>query len=504
MTTGQRSATGLKTGGVASDKRGMGRIRRQVRGEAGMTLVELMVAALVLVVGVLGTLTLLDNANDATARTKAREAGTNLAREIVEATRSLPYPNLTPTSFATQLQSQPGLADANGSTGWNVRRRNLVYTVEASVCTVDDNTVAKDGLGTHTGETVYCDGQPTLAAGQPATDSNPDDYKRVVVLVKWLDGTQERVMRQEAVINNPGSAFAPAIKTLTHTPATAISTTTALAFSATTTSRPDKVLWSIDNIDQGQATGSQTTWGFSWNLATVEDGTYLVSAQAFDEFGESGASKTETILINRFAPKVPNPPAGGRNGSFGVELEWAPNTERDVVGYRVYRVAALAPSALDTKVCETSVEDPLPTSCRDTTALPLVTYHYYVRAMAPARIGAGIEESDRPTSVGAGKTLTVGSGNNAPTEPGDLAGVRDGEGVTLTWTAASDSDGSIRYYRIYRDGLAFGDRLDRTSSGTQLSFVDGDPGLSTHTYYVTAVDDKLAESAPAPTDGLVK
>jgi Tfp pilus assembly protein PilV len=471
-------------------------------GQAGMTLVELMVAAFVLVVGVLGTLTLLDNANQATARTKAREAATNLAREVVEASRSIPYPNLSPAVFADELRSQPGLADANAEAGWNVRRRNILYTVTADVCTVDDNTVAKDGLGLHTGETTtYCDGQPELAAGQPATDSNPDDYKRVKVTIAWTKSGQERRVVQEAVINNPGSAFAPAVKTLTHTPATATASTSNLAFTATTTSRPNKLLWSVDGIEQGQATGSQTTWTFSWTINGVEDGTYLVSAQAFDEFGESGASKTETILLNRFPPDPPAPPAGGYNGSFGVELEWAPNPERDIVGYRVYRVAALVPSALDVKVCETSVEDALPTSCRDTTAIPGATYHYYVVAVAPAHIGVGLEESARPTGVGDGKTLKVEPGNAAPSPPADLTAVRSEDGVTLTWTAGSDADG-VRYYRIYRDGKAFADRLDRTPSGGVLTFLDGDPGLTPRTYWVTAVDNKLAESTPAPADGV--
>lgn len=507
MTVGQRSASPLKHSTVPSDKKGMGRIRRQTSGQAGMTLVELMVAAFVLVVGVLGTLTLLDSANDATSRTKSREAATNLAREIVEASRSIPYPNLTPSVFADELRSQPGLADANSDAGWNIRRRNVVYTVMADVCTVDDNTVAKDGLGLHTGEsTIYCAGQPELAAGQPPTDSNPDDYKRVKITISWQSSGQQRTVLQEAVINNPGSAFAPAVRTLTHTPATATASTSALAFTATTTSRPDRVLWSVDGIEQGQATGTQTTWGFSWDLGSVEDGTYLVSAQAFDEFGESGASKTETILLNRFYPDTPKPPVGGRNGAFGVELEWEPNPERDVVGYRVYRTdVGSVPSPLDTRVCETSVEDPLPTSCRETPAppdSPLVTYHYYVVAVAPARIGTGLEESIRPTDLAPAQVLAVGDSNDAPTAPSAITAVRSDEGVTLTWTAASDPDGSIRYYRIYRDGVAYGDRLDRTPSGSVLTFVDGDPGLTSRTYWVTAVDDKLMESEPAPPSGV--
>jgi hypothetical protein len=71
--------------------------------------------------------------------------------------------------------------------------------------------------------------------------------------------------------------------------------------------------------------------------------------------------------------------------------------------------------------------------------------------------------------------------------------------VTLRWPAATDADG-IRYYRIYRDGLAYADRYDRTGSGAQLTYTDTGAGAGGHTYYVTAVDERLAESAP--TDGV--
>jgi hypothetical protein len=210
------------------------------------------------------------------------------------------------------------------------------------------------------------------------------------------------------------------------------------------------------------------------------------------------------LRLNRFYPETPDPPVGGHNGSFGVELEWSPNTERDVVGYRVYRVAGSVPSASDPMVCETSVESALPTSCRDTTAVAGTSYEYYVRAVAPAHIGVGLEQSELPTGVGSGKTLSVDGSNVAPSSPTGITALRDEEGVTLTWSAASDPDGSIRYYRIYRDGVAWEDRLDRTPSDEALTYVDGDPGETTHTYYVTAVDDKLAESAPAPDGGVVQ
>src|SRR3954449_6373623 len=98
---------------------------RRLRQESGFTLIEVTIAATLLVVGVLGVLSLVDGANKATARTKAREAGVNLAREAVEAVRAVPYPDLLPSQIDSELKAQPGLADSSPKSGWQVVRRNI-------------------------------------------------------------------------------------------------------------------------------------------------------------------------------------------------------------------------------------------------------------------------------------------------------------------------------------------------------------------------------------------
>ncbi len=45
-----------------------------------MTLIEVMVATMILLVGVLGTVTMIDGANATTSKTKAREGATHLGR----------------------------------------------------------------------------------------------------------------------------------------------------------------------------------------------------------------------------------------------------------------------------------------------------------------------------------------------------------------------------------------------------------------------------------------
>jgi Tfp pilus assembly protein PilV len=473
--------------------------RRRLASDNGFTLVELMVAAFVLMIGVLGVVTLFDHANRATSRTKHREAATSLARELIEASRAVPYPTLVPADFAGALRSQPGLSDLENGGTWTVQRRNTVYTIVATVCSVDDNTITSDGLGDHTGGN-YCPGQAEAAAAAQ-TDKNPDDYKRVAIDVTWQDGNATRTVRQEAVINNPGSAFAPAIKALTLTPASPITSagTTTLALSATTNIRATRVMWSIDNVDQAPATTTNNlNWAFSWSLGSyptagwTEDGTYLINTQAFDEAGETGAGRLLTVVLNRYQPRKPTGFHGGR-GTWGAEFEWAPNAERDILSYRVYRVidGATVPTASDTVICEKSVEDAAPTYCLDPAPSNQAKY-YYVLAVAPARVGTGTEESPRPTALA--QTLKVNPSSSPPGTPASLQAVSDTAGTKLTWTAPADTD--LHYYRIYRDGVAYENRYDRTGSAAQLTYTDTNPGSGGHTYHITAVDTEMAESPP--------
>src|SRR4051794_17957988 len=115
------------------------------RSESGFTLVEVTVAAFVLVVGLLGTLAMLDNANLTTASTKAREQGIALQRELIETARSTPYDDLVPGGVVPAIQSNPDLRDADSSApGWEIERRGFTYTVSVGACSVDD---AGDGQG---------------------------------------------------------------------------------------------------------------------------------------------------------------------------------------------------------------------------------------------------------------------------------------------------------------------------------------------------------------------
>src|SRR5260221_12279942 len=99
--------------------------------EAGFGLVETLVASVVLVIGLLGVFTMLEVADAGNASARAREGGTNLAREVLEQARAVPFAQVQPTTLAATLQAQPGLA-STGTGNWTISRRGFTYTVAVS------------------------------------------------------------------------------------------------------------------------------------------------------------------------------------------------------------------------------------------------------------------------------------------------------------------------------------------------------------------------------------
>jgi hypothetical protein len=532
------------------------------RGEAGFTLVEVTVAAFVMVVGLLGTLSMLDSANLATASTQAREQGVALQRELIEAARSIPYDQLVPGGVVPALQARNDLADAEPSVpGWQIERRGVVYILSVGACSVDDPS---DGQGA-VDDATFCPmggGTPAatcsallganvliqgvvgaagagLAVGNcgldlnldgevddltraslagsvnlcalglcpsSTTDSQPDDYKRVVTLVTWDRGTGSRFALQSTTVPNPGSAAAPQVSALTAGSPLTVTTGTGLNFTATTSRAAATVAWSVDGNAKGTASGAQTGWAFSWALGTVstgsepaagevQDGVYVVGAKAFDPFGVSGETRSVTVSINRRAPYAPTGFSGGRDagGSGGtnvVDFEWSPNTARDLVGYRVYRVP-LAGSPV--QVCPATVgATTAGTTCQASGEPGDALMNYY--AVAVDHDPSGTLREGAASAIHA-VTLT----NTAPAPPGTLTASSDADGNTvLSWGASPgdpDVGDSVDFYRIYRDGTAYADRYDRTGTGAELTYTDTQTDGVTHIYRVVAVDTQLAESA---------
>jgi hypothetical protein len=172
--------------------------------------------------------------------------------------------------------------------------------------------------------------------------------------VTWSDRGTTRSVTETAVINTRGAADAPTIRSLQSTapavpdptqPVILNTTTTSVTFGAVTTSTAANVIWSLQGVDQGSATASGTnSWTFNLPLAGRTDGDYSIGVRAIDALGTEGPVRELTLRLARSAPSAPAGLNGGpnmvrNNGSLvpAVELEWTPNKELNVVGYRVYR-----------------------------------------------------------------------------------------------------------------------------------------------------------------------
>jgi hypothetical protein len=506
-----------------------------MRDEAGFTIIEVMMAAAILLVGSLGTLLMIDTAQSSIRVTKAREQATSIQRELIEAARTIPYDRLTPGAAADAVRAQPGLGDSSiSAAGWTIRRRDVTYKISMGACAVDD---PKDDVGAHPAG-VFCanPGSPTTPAqceamlntgstagvtypadcgldanndgnidslagaasdcpAAPAPcDTAPVDYKRVITLVRWTAGGKKKWQLQATTINSPGIAAAPAVTDLKTTNVgggTAVTTGSAVNFQATATTQPQpkQVWWYVDGNRQGDAAAAGAgSWTFTWNLGNGSDGTgvldgdYLVSAKAFDEYGQYGQARAITISVDRRQPFAPIGVRAGRNGA-AVDLEWVPNKERDIRGYNVYQEGVSAP------VCTLMTD----TQCRvDPSAVPPAgsgTLKYYVRA-----VDLGGREGDESARA------TVNDSNTPPNPPTTLnASSGDNGSVILSWVAPAvgdpDAGDSIDHYVIYRDGSAYADRYDRTSTGSDVTWSDTKTNGLRHQYWVTAMDTQLGESA---------
>jgi fibronectin type 3 domain-containing protein len=266
----------------------------------------------------------------------------------------------------------------------------------------------------------------------------------------------------------------------------------------TTSSKPAAINWLLDGTVKQPPPVQQGTsgliWAFTWDIGATSSGTldgpYILSAEAFNQYGVSGPGRQETVVLNRRAPFAPRQVTGGRTIFGTVEIEWEANSERDIIGYEVRRLDASG----TTVVCAL-LDQRLETTCIDAAPPAADPLRYVVYAYDRDSAGA-------PREGDASSVRTVLAGNQAPNPPTTLAGTREADGsVTLTWSrpAPEDPDGApdgVEFYRVYRDGQALANRYDRWfDSGPNVTWQDTETNGLEHTYWVTAVDTQHLESS---------
>jgi Tfp pilus assembly protein PilV len=471
-----------------------------LRREEGFTLLETLIAAVVLVVGLTMLFGLVDTSLKTTASTRAREGATNLARQIIEDVRSIPYARLAPGAVVAELQAMTGLADASAAAGWQVVQRGITYTVTASECSIDD---PKDGLGKHENsfkENPFCADSAEIGVA----DTQPEDLKRITVDVAWTARGRKPSVHQVETLTAAGVAPGLTASGLhletpviipNYEPVIEVEPATkTLTFAVSAPSSTAAMRWSLEGVVQGVAPvkSSGTTWTFSWSIPYPElsDGTYSVSAQAIDATGVVGPAVSIPVTLLRGIPAAVSGLKGGFNtinvggvATKVVELQWKANTERNVIGYRVY-----SPSSQ--LVCpENLVTLSVATSCIDT-APPLPNAANLTYAASAVYRNAKGELKEGP----AGSFTVVGGPPAAPNPPSGLTLTKNADGsVTLKW-AVPVGGPAIVFYRIYRESTNNSGRYDVTPSGASTSYNDTDAVVS-HSYWITAVDANLTESS---------
>ena len=333
-----------------------------LRSEAGFTLVECLVAAAVLLIGLMGTFALLDGATGAEGASATREGATNIAKEFLEGVKGEAYTAISPTSVNNDLTT---LSGASGSGPYYVTRRNIRYTVSAAVCSIDD---PKDGTGT-TATPQFCSNG---TASSPA-DNQPDDLKKVSITVSWT-GRRAGSTTQAAMLSSSGATIGLTTQTLTMAGSASPSPT--ITSSTTAASCPTNracftaasagavaIKFAVDGTDQTGSTGvtqvactpaPSPCAQWQWDYSSLSDGTYRISARSLDATGTEGPPHYLLVTIAQNKALTPVcgvgsdtatclPIEGGYNylpGSASTpifEMRWAAKPERNVTGYTVTR-----------------------------------------------------------------------------------------------------------------------------------------------------------------------
>jgi type II secretory pathway pseudopilin PulG len=483
-----------------------GRLERRLepRSEAGFTLIEALMAAVILIVGLIGLLGLLDVSVRASASTRAREGATSLAREIVEDARTIPYAQLIPTSIESQLQAMNGLADGSPASGWQIVRRGVTYTIAVKECPIDD---PKDGLAQTHDSKIFCEGQQNGKAGEE--DTAPEDLKRIAAQVSWTVRGRTSTVKQVSTLTAAGQGIGLLATKLEITspacpsvgcvgkPTEPVITEAAaktLTFSVSFPEGTTAVDWSLEGAKQEELTPASkaTSLTFSWTINEsaqkiyVSDGTYQVAAQAVNSTGVIGPPISIPVRLIRGTPTAPKEIIGGFNTVYRsgvatevVEIQWKANAERNVIGYRVYD-----PS--HNLVCPESLEAlSTTTSCIDLAAKPSEGTYSVVA------LYRNYAEASEPVQEGSSGTVTITrAASTAPNAATKLVLTENTDGsVTLKWEAPK-SGTAPSFYRIYRGSTDYTSRYGETTS-TEYKDTDA---TSTHAYWVTAVSSNLTES----------
>ncbi|MGW3290021.1 PA14 domain-containing protein [Streptomyces sp. NPDC001002] len=217
---------------------------------------------------------------------------------------------------------------------------------------------------------------------------------------------------------------------------------------------------------------------------TTEDQAHAVSLPS--------ATVTVTPLAS---DKAPAPVTGltATATEYGIELDWADNTEPDLARYAVYRGTVLGEEGED-QVCSMSEWAWLsPSTSRYTdVTLPDGDHRcYFVAAVDTA--GNSTRWSSGPVYAVTVDELDLTPSVTTPEDsPVGLTAAASDSGVDLGWNTVDSATG----YRVYRWNPAT-EAYEKLATTTELSYADTTAARgTTHHYWVTALYADGTESAP--------
>jgi hypothetical protein len=214
------------------------------------------------------------------------------------------------------------------------------------------------------------------------------------------------------------------------------------------------------------------------STSTTDNGAYTLKTAGLDGC-MSAASNALNLFFNNSAPLLSD---GNVPGSFRLvsvtgstaNLAWVDRSSVENA-YEIWRGAPGKSFVLAGRT------GPNAQSFTDVGLLPSTTYDYKIRAVN----NQGRSRYAPSDNVGTNLVVTTQNDTNAPTAPRNLKVVRNTtSSISLSWTASTDNNGSIRHYVVY-----YGSQSKATNSDATTYTLTGLPMNASYNITVKAVDN---------------
>lgn len=367
------------------------RRRLPFAGQAGMTIVEIGVAMMVMAVAIIGVIGSMGSGLNLVGQSRQRSSATAVAQERLERIQNIPYlrvalyqqpahstdpddPDFDVTTDGRSYQVAPGLQEPL------VICTNPPASPPPAACVRADGT-AVDGALKHIddpvslGTTEFNVHQVVTWHDDPAITGTTQDVKRVIIVVTWKypvrSGQVRRVVTSSFIGPKGvvvGSTPTPAPSaSATPTPAPSVtppppsdpcgsatvlsgtgavtgftnSTSVQLQLSGTQTCTPTSVDLSNDGVAYTQVASAPFPQTVTWTIP-AGDGTKIIYVRTHDAQNKIGTTSGQIALDQRRPPSATNLvkascSISGSNRTITMNWGTEPTSDANFLGYRIYK-----------------------------------------------------------------------------------------------------------------------------------------------------------------------